>query len=50
MDFTLFQRITRDMREAGVEEVGVFYQGESFMNPRLLVDCIRYLKRELAMP
>jgi MoaA/NifB/PqqE/SkfB family radical SAM enzyme len=50
MDFELFRRITREMREAGVEEIGVFYLGESFMNPRLLVDCIRYLKAELAMP
>ena len=50
MDFALFKRITREMREAGVEEAGVFYLGESFMNPRLLVDCIAYLKRELAMP
>lgn len=50
MDFALFQRITREMREAGVEEIGVFYLGESFMNPRLLVDCIRYLKQEIGMP
>lgn len=50
MDFDLFKRVTREMREAGVEEIGVFYLGESFMNPRLLVDCIQYLKRELAMP
>jgi MoaA/NifB/PqqE/SkfB family radical SAM enzyme len=50
MDFDLFRRVTREMREAGVEEIGVFYLGESFMNPRLLVDCIAYLKRELAMP
>jgi MoaA/NifB/PqqE/SkfB family radical SAM enzyme len=50
MDFTLFKRITREMREAGVEEIGVFYLGESFMNPRLLVDCIAYLKRDIAMP
>ena len=50
MDFGLFKRITREMRDAGVAEVGVFYLGESFMNPRLLVDCIAYLKRELAMP
>ena len=50
MDFGLFKRVTREMREAGVEEVGVFYLGESFMNPRLLVDCIAYLKRELGMP
>ena len=50
MDFGLFKRITREMRDAGVEEVGVFYLGESFMNPRLLVDCIAWLKRDLAMP
>jgi len=50
MDFALFKRITREMKEAGVEEIGVFYLGESFMNPRLLVDCITYLKREIAMP
>lgn len=50
MDFALFKRITREMRDAGVEEIGVFYLGESFMNPRLLVDCIRYLKREIGMP
>lgn len=50
MDFKLFQRITREMREAGVQEVGVFYLGESFMNPRLLVDCIDWLKQEIGMP
>ena len=50
MDFGLFCRITREMRAAGVEEIGVFYLGESFMNPELLVDCIRHLKQELAMP
>ncbi len=50
MDFGLFRRITREMREAGVEEIGVFYLGESFMNPRLLVDCIAWLKQELGMP
>jgi MoaA/NifB/PqqE/SkfB family radical SAM enzyme len=50
MDLALFKRVTREMRDAGVVEVGVFYLGESFMNPKLLVDCIAYLKRELAMP
>jgi len=50
MDFGLFKRVTREMRAAGVEEVGVFYLGESFMNPRLLVDCVAWLKGELAMP
>ena len=50
MDFGLFKRITREMREAGVVEIGVFYLGESFMNPRLLVDCIAYLKQDIGMP
>jgi MoaA/NifB/PqqE/SkfB family radical SAM enzyme len=50
MDFGLFQRITREMAEAGVQEVGVFYLGESTMNPGLLKRCIRYLKTELRMP
>ena len=45
MDFALFQRVTQEMRDAGVEEIGVFYLGESFMNPRLLVDCIAHCKR-----
>ena len=50
MDLGLFMRITREMRDAGVEEIGVFYLGESFMNPRLLVDCITWLKRDIGMP
>jgi hypothetical protein len=50
MDFGLYRRITREMREAGVDEIGVFYLGESFMNPRLLVDCIAWAKQELAFP
>src|SRR3989338_7846073 len=50
MDFGLFKRITREMRDAGVQEIGVFYLGESFMNPRLLVDCIAYLKSGIGMP
>lgn len=50
MDFELFKRVTREMREAGVQEIGVFYLGESFMNPRLLVDCIRHTKQELGFP
>lgn len=50
MDFDLFKRITREMRDAGVEEIGVFYLGESFMNPTLLVDAITYLKLGIDMP
>jgi Predicted Fe-S oxidoreductases len=50
MDFNFFKRVTLEMRAAGVEEVGVFYLGESFMNPRLLADCIEYLKAVVGMP
>lgn len=50
MDFGLFKRVTREMREAGVEELGMFYLGESFMNPRLLVDCIHWAKQTLGFP
>lgn len=44
MDFALFKKIADDLALLGVEEIGVFYIGESFMNPTLLVDCISYLK------
>ena len=50
MPLEFFQQITRDMRQAGVEEIGLFYLGESFMNPDLLVKAIRFLKQELAFP
>jgi MoaA/NifB/PqqE/SkfB family radical SAM enzyme len=50
MDFGLFKRVTREMREVGVEEVGMFYLGESFMNPHLLVNCITYAKQDLGFP
>jgi len=50
MDFELFKRITVEMADAGVEEIGLFYIGESFMNPELLINAIRYLKRDLKMP
>lgn len=44
MDFALFQRITQEMRDAGVEEIGCFYLGESFMAERLLVSAIKHCK------
>jgi hypothetical protein len=50
MDWALFQRITKGAVEAGVEEVGLFYLGESFLAPELLVPAIRYLKDELKVP
>ena len=50
MDFALFKKITIQMHDAGVQEVGLFYLGESFMNPKLLVDCIHYTKQVLGFP
>lgn len=44
MDFGLFQKITTDMRQAGVEEIGLFYLGESFTNPDLLVQACEHVK------
>jgi uncharacterized Fe-S cluster-containing radical SAM superfamily protein len=45
MDFYYFQKITEDMRISGVEEIGLFYLGESFMNPILLLDAVKWCKR-----
>lgn len=44
MPFPLFQRLAGEMRDAGVEELGLFYLGEPFARPALLVDAIRYAK------
>ncbi len=44
MDFEFFCQITQEMKNAGVEEIGVFYLGESFMNPALLVDAVGWCK------
>ncbi len=43
MDRALFERLLPDMRAAGVEEIGLFYLGESFMVD-WLEDAIRYAK------
>ena len=50
MDLDFFMRITREMKDAGVEEIGCFYLGESFMNPDLLTQAVLYLKNKLKMP
>jgi len=49
MDLKFFKRIAREMRDAGVEELGMFYLGEFFMYPQL-VDAIRYAKEECGYP
>lgn len=48
MDRALFSRLLREMRAAGVEEIGVFYIGESF-TCKWLPDAIREAK-ELGFP
>lgn len=50
MDLDLFKRITKEMSESGVSEIGLFYLGESFVKPDLLINAIRYLKKELNLP
>jgi MoaA/NifB/PqqE/SkfB family radical SAM enzyme len=50
MDFDLFKRVTGEMREAGVEEIGVFYLGESCSAPDLLVRAISHVKKGLGFP
>lgn len=50
MDLSFFKTITTEMYESGVEEIGLFYIGESFMAPKLLLDCIKWLKEGLCMP
>lgn len=50
MDFDFFKKVTKELYDAGTREIGVFYLGESFTNPKLLIACIQYLKQELKMP
>lgn len=47
MDINLYKRIVTEMADAGVEEIGVFYLGESFMAPELLIEAIRFAKKRI---
>jgi len=49
MDRALFQRLLREMRELGVEEIGLFYLGESFLCT-WLADAIAFAKRDCGYP
>jgi MoaA/NifB/PqqE/SkfB family radical SAM enzyme len=44
MDFSLYQRLVGEMVDAGVEELGMFYIGESFMCERL-PEAIEFAKK-----
>jgi len=43
MDRSMFERLLLEMKEAGVEEIGLFYLGESFMC-RWLEEAIYFAK------
>ncbi len=49
MELEFFKKITLDMYQEGVEEIGLFYLGESLMAPELTVEAIRHLK-DIDMP
>jgi len=49
MELAFFKDITRQMFASGVDEIGLFYLGESLMAPELTVQAVSYLK-ELGMP
>lgn len=49
MDRNLFERLLLEMREAGVEEIGLFYLGESFLVP-WLPEAVHFAKRVAGYP
>lgn len=49
MDKEFFKRITKEMREAGVEEIGHFFLGESFLC-KWLPWSIEWVKKECGFP
>lgn len=49
IDPALCRRLLKEMRELGVEEIGLFYLGESFLC-RWLPEAIRFAKRECGYP
>lgn len=50
MDIHLFRRLSHEMRGLGVEELGLFYLGESFLAPDLLADAIFFAKYNSGFP
>jgi pyruvate-formate lyase-activating enzyme len=49
MNLDFFKKITEDMRISGVEEIGLFYLGEPFMNIDLLESALKWCK-EIGFP
>jgi len=50
IDWELLVRLMGEMRKAGVEELGLFFLGESFTNPELLVQACDMAKNEFGFP
>ena len=50
IDFDLFKRITVEMRAAGVNEIGLFFLGESMMAKSLLLEAVRWVKGVMKFP
>ena len=49
LPWALYTRLARELRAAGVEQLGLFYIGESLLYERL-ADAVRYAKRECGYP
>lgn len=49
MDFELYKRLAKEMRLSGVEELGLFYLGESFLYKQL-PDAVRWAKEDCGYP
>ena len=49
IDEAFYKRIVREMRDAGVEELGVFYLGESFLC-EWLAEAVRFAKVDCGFP
>lgn len=50
MSYFFMQKIMEDIRLSGVEEIGLFFLGESFCNPILLKDTVQWCSEGLNFP
>lgn len=50
MSWGLFTGLCAQMRDAGVEELGLFFLGESFTDPLMLIDAVRHAKHVRQFP
>jgi radical SAM protein with 4Fe4S-binding SPASM domain len=50
MQLDLFYKVAKEISDLNIAEVGVFFMGESFSSPDLLVKVIKHLKQDLGIP